>query len=398
MNVPLKLAVFISGCALVMFASCDSSTSDKTPAGTADSTPPAEVSSLLTTPGDECVTLTWTDPADADFHHVEITVTPGDLSFMRGKGENRIVVPDLTNDTEYTFTVISADADGNLSDGETVSETPVDATGPTGPMPTVTTAEIAGNLAFTVYLTGTKARAGGEVTDEGDSAVTERGVCWNTTGSPDIDDDSKWASGSGTGEFADCYLRGLSVNTVYHVRAYATNSEGTAYGSEITFNSGWTMGNTRYGGLVFYNDGNGHGLVAYAENLTTSMVWTSGGSTQTTELGTTRIGIGSGLANTNAIVAQAGHTASAAQFCLDYSYNDGETTYDDWFLPSWDELGQMYAMLKARGTGNFTNYFYWSSSEYNANNAFMIYFATGEADWDNKNPSGTTLVRPVRAF
>lgn len=267
-----------------------------------------------------------------------------------------------------------------------------------GPLPTVTTAEIAGNLSFTVYLTGNQARAGGEVTDEGDSAVTERGVCWNSDGSPNIDDDSKWASGSGKGEFSDCFIRVLNENTVYHVRAYATNDEGTAYGSEITFNSGWIVGDSHFGGLVFYNDGNGHGLVAYAANLTTSRLWTSGGSTQTTALGTTCLGIGTGLANTNAIVAQSGHEDSAAKFCLDFSYDDGVHTYADWFLPSWDELGQMYSMLKAKGTGSFTSYFYWSSSEFDANEAFIIYFANGEANWDNKNPSGTTLVRPVRAF
>ena len=82
-------------------------------------------------------------------------------------------------------------------------------------------------------ITGSTAASGGNVTADGGEAVTARGVCWNTAGSPTISD-SKTTDGSGTGAFTS-NLTGLTAGTLYHVRAYATNSVGTAYGNEQTF-------------------------------------------------------------------------------------------------------------------------------------------------------------------
>jgi len=63
-------------------------------------------------------------------------------------------------------------------------------------LPTVTTTAIAGNLTCTVSIAGTAANGGDAVTDQGASAVTERGLCWNTSGRPTIDD-FKASGGSG---------------------------------------------------------------------------------------------------------------------------------------------------------------------------------------------------------
>ena len=82
-------------------------------------------------------------------------------------------------------------------------------------------------------IAGTTATGGGEVTDEGGDDVTARGVCWNTTGSPTTAD-SKTEDGAGDGVFVSS-LAGLTKNVLYYVRAYATNSIGTAYGPEVTF-------------------------------------------------------------------------------------------------------------------------------------------------------------------
>jgi len=79
----------------------------------------------------------------------------------------------------------------------------------------------------------TGAVSGGDVVSDGGSAVTERGLCWSTSSDPTIDD-AKTTRGGGTGPFKSM-MTGLTPNTTYHVRAYATNSEGTAYGSDITF-------------------------------------------------------------------------------------------------------------------------------------------------------------------
>jgi hypothetical protein len=93
-------------------------------------------------------------------------------------------------------------------------------------LPTVTTAAISS-------ITYNSAWGGGNVTDDGGDTVTARGVCWNIAGLPTIDDDFT-DDGNGTGEFTS-FIDGIAENQLYHVRAYATNSAGTAYGEEVTF-------------------------------------------------------------------------------------------------------------------------------------------------------------------
>jgi hypothetical protein len=86
-------------------------------------------------------------------------------------------------------------------------------------------------------ILSTSALAGGNVTNAGDGAVTIKGVCWNTTGSPTPFTDSFTNDGSGLGNYAST-LSPLLANTVYHYRAYATSIYGTTYGTEYTFTSG----------------------------------------------------------------------------------------------------------------------------------------------------------------
>jgi uncharacterized protein (TIGR02145 family) len=75
--------------------------------------------------------------------------------------------------------------------------------------------------------------SGGNVTDDGGSPVTKRGVCWSTSQDPTLDD-SYTENGEGTGIFTS-NITGLSPNTTYYVRAYAINADGTAYGIDRTF-------------------------------------------------------------------------------------------------------------------------------------------------------------------
>ena len=85
-------------------------------------------------------------------------------------------------------------------------------------------------------ITQTTATGGGNVTSDGGIPVVKRGVCWNISGSPTITD-SKTEDGEGTGSFVSS-LTGLTGNTTYYVRAYATNLAGTAYGEEVSFKTG----------------------------------------------------------------------------------------------------------------------------------------------------------------
>lgn len=85
-------------------------------------------------------------------------------------------------------------------------------------------------------ITTITATAGGNVTSDGGASVTARGVCWGTTTTPTISN-SKTADGTGTGSFTSS-ITALTFNTKYYLRAYGTNSVGTAYGNEVSFTTG----------------------------------------------------------------------------------------------------------------------------------------------------------------
>lgn len=82
-------------------------------------------------------------------------------------------------------------------------------------------------------ITGSSAISGGTITSDGGAPVIARGVCWGITANPTINN-LKTTDGVGTGVFSS-NISGLSQATIYHVRAYATNSLGTAYGEDLTF-------------------------------------------------------------------------------------------------------------------------------------------------------------------
>jgi uncharacterized protein (TIGR02145 family) len=93
-------------------------------------------------------------------------------------------------------------------------------------VPVLTTASVSG-------ITETTAECGGIITSDDGAAVTARGVCWSTNPTPTVAD-SKSSDGAGTGSFASSII-GLTGNTPYYVRAYATSSVGTGYGSAVPF-------------------------------------------------------------------------------------------------------------------------------------------------------------------
>lgn len=95
-------------------------------------------------------------------------------------------------------------------------------------LPTVTTADI-------TNVNSTSATSGGNVIAENGSTVSSKGLCWATHTNPTLSD-SYVSSGAGIGSYVS-NMTGLSTNTTYYVKAYATNGYGTAYGNQLSFDT-----------------------------------------------------------------------------------------------------------------------------------------------------------------
>lgn len=121
-------------------------------------------------------------------------------------------------------------------------------------MPDVATAAV-------TNITPVAAQSGGNVTNEGDSPVTSRGICWAITENPSLADTCV-TNGSGPGEFTGS-LTGLTPDQIYYVRAFATNSYGTAYGEASSF----TTPMTSPGYAMQFDGTNDYVAIADADDL-----------------------------------------------------------------------------------------------------------------------------------
>ena len=154
----------------------------------------------------------------------------------------------------------------------------------------------------------------------------------------------------------------------------------------------YTVGDTGpAGGLIFYDKGSSSDGWRYLEaapsDQSTGIQWYNGNYVVT---GATGTAIGTGQANTTAIVTIQGAGNYAAQLCNDLT----EGGYNDWFLPSKDELNKLY--INRVGVGGFADNYYWSSSEYDADFAWYQLFYLGYQSFINKHLY--LRVRAVRAF
>ena len=126
----------------------------------------------------------------------------------------------LTPNTTYHFRVVGVNTAG--------ARYGTDLTFTTSAVPTVTTQDVSG-------ISSTTAMGNGNITALGTPNPTAYGVCWSTSANPTTSD-SKVDKGaaSSTGAFT-ANMTGLTANTTYYVRAFATNTEGTSYGTEVSF-------------------------------------------------------------------------------------------------------------------------------------------------------------------
>jgi hypothetical protein len=257
-------------------------------------------------------------------------------------------------------------------------------------------------------VTTASATLGGNITADGGSTVTQRGVCYGTTTNPTTAN-STTNDGSGTGVFSS-NLAGLTASTTYYVRAYATNSAGTAYGNEVSFTTtagggggGLAIGDSYQGGIIFYLDGLGGGLIAAPTDQSTGAEWGCYGALITGADGTA---VGTGYQNTIDIEAGCTTSGTAADICANLTLGG----YSDWFLPSIDELNLMWTNLAdsdGDGTaigssdpnnlGGFAGTYYWSSTEDDNIDAWIQFFGDGEQFASDKGFFGNN-VRAVRSF
>lgn len=120
--------------------------------------------------------------------------------------------------------------------------------------------------------------------------------------------------------------------------------------------------------------------------------WATGANQDLSVIGASGVAIGDGATNTDAIVRQAGSLSAlfAAAYASEYSFNG----FSDWFLPSRDELNEVYENRDR--LGGFSPGFHWSSSEDDDNAAWGLNFSEG--DWETGWKDYLDFVRPVRAF
>ena len=149
-------------------------------------------------------------------------ITGSKTSDSKGIGSFTSSITSLTPNTKYYVRAYATNSEGTAYGNEQ----------------SFTTNAVVGATVTTTApsaLTSTTAVSGGNITNDGGAPITARGVCWGTTANP-VATGSHTTDGTGTGTFTS-NITGLTPGTAYHVRAYATNSFGTAYGADVPFNA-----------------------------------------------------------------------------------------------------------------------------------------------------------------
>ncbi len=316
--------------------------------------------------------------------HLPTTALATRTSDGSGTGVFTSNVSGLISGTTYYLRAYAINSQGTAYGNEQVFTTPAQVI-PTAPV--VTTSPVTDVAGYTAYC-------GGVVVSGGGAVVSARGVCYGTSPGPTILG-TRTSNGYDTGSFTS-YISSLNTGTKYYVRAYATNSIGTAYGAEFTFTTLYAIGTSYGGGIIAYvfqqtdhgyNPNVVHGLIAAPSDQSTGLPW---GCMRSTFVALSS-GVGYGQDNTTGIVNLCGAGVDYAAGLCDNLVLGG---YSDWFLPSVNELDMLYQSHII--VGGFANDFYWSSTETSYGYAYVQNFADGTQGQGLK--SNTNHVRAIRYF
>jgi len=216
-----------------------------------------EEKSFTTTCNSISVSITGNSSID---YGQSVTLTASDaVSYIWSTGENTESIT-VSPTSTTTYSVTGTNQYGcTATASKTVTVNPV--------MPSVTTYEV-------FNISSNSATSGGDVTSDGGGNVTARGVCWSTSPNPMVSD-MHTMNGGGTGDFTSS-ISNLTPNTTYYLRAYATNSVGTAYGATRTFTTTCNNVSVTISGNSSINHGQSTTLTASGAN---SYVWSTGEST-----------------------------------------------------------------------------------------------------------------------